>query len=102
MFIIHVQCIVNPDQIDAFKATTIDNAQNTLREPGALRFDVIQEQDDPTRFMLVEIYRTQDDHARHKQTPHYEKWAAAAPDMLAEPRTRIFYNNICPNDQDWK
>jgi (4S)-4-hydroxy-5-phosphonooxypentane-2,3-dione isomerase len=63
MYIAHVFVQVKPDQVEAFKTATLDNARNSLQEPGVARFDVIQQQDDPTRFVLVEVYRTADDPA---------------------------------------
>lgn len=101
MLIVHVFARVKPDQIEAFKKATLENARNSVEEPGVARFDVIQQQDDPTRFILVEVYRTKDDPARHKETPHYQKWRDAVSDMMAEPRTSIKYTNIFPDDRSW-
>ena len=66
MFIAHVFVDVKPEKVDAFKAATLENARNSTQEPGIARFDVIQQQDDPTKFVLVEVYRTPDDPAKHK------------------------------------
>jgi quinol monooxygenase YgiN len=101
MYIVQVHVHVKPDQIEAFKAATLENARNSLQEPGIARFDVIQQADDPTRFVLVEVYRTADDPARHKETAHYNRWREIAESMLAEPRTRTIYNNVFPNEEDW-
>jgi autoinducer 2-degrading protein len=101
MFIVHVFVYVKPEQVDAFKTATLDNARNSVREPGIARFDVIQQQDDPTRFLLIEVYRTPDDPAKHKETPHYQKWRDTVADMMAEPRTSIKYANVFPNEQGW-
>ena len=101
MLIIHVFIHVKPDQVKAFQAATIENAQNSVKEPGIARFDIIQQQDDPTRFVLVEVYRTDEDPARHKETSHYKKWLDTAADMMAEPRTRIRYTNVFPDEQGW-
>jgi len=101
MFIIHVFAHIKPDQIEAFKAATIKNAHSSLQEPGIARFDLIQQQDDPTRFALVEVYRTSDDPARHKETAHYQKWRDTVADMMAEPRTSIKYANVFPDDEGW-
>jgi len=100
MFIVHVFTQVKPDQIEAFKTATIENARNSVQEPGVARFDVIQQQDDPTRFVLVEVYRTSDDPARHKETSHYQKWRDTVTDMMDVPRSSIKYSNIFPDD-DW-
>ena len=101
MLIVHVFVHVKPDRIDAFKAATLDNARNSVREPGVARFDVIQQQDDPTRFVLVEVYRTADDPARHKETAHYARWRDAVADMMAEPRSSVKYSNIFPGEGGW-
>ena len=85
----------------AFKAATIENAQNSIQELGITRFDVIQEQDDPTRFLLVEVYRTAEDPARHKETYHYLKWRDMVADMMAEPRSAVKYSNIYPDENGW-
>ena len=70
MLVVHVFVHVKPDDVPAFIAATLENARNSVREPGIARFDVIQQEDDPTRFVLVEVYRTADDPARHKETAH--------------------------------
>jgi len=101
MYIVHIQVHVKPDQIEAFKAATLENACNSLQEPGVARFDLIQQADDPTRFVLVEVYRTADDPARHKETAHYNCWREIAEPMLAEPRTRTIYTNVFPDEEDW-
>ncbi|MCD6570148.1 MAG: antibiotic biosynthesis monooxygenase [Deltaproteobacteria bacterium] len=101
MFIVHVFVHVKPDQVEAFKAATLENARSSIQEPGIVRFDVIQQQDDSTRFVLIEVYRTPDDPARHKETAHYQKWRDAVGNMMAEPRTSIKYTNIFPDDKDW-
>jgi len=101
MLIVHVFVHVKPDQVDAFKAATIENARSSIQEAGVARFDVIQQPDDPNRFVLVEVYRTPQDPARHKETAHYQKWRDAVADMMAEPRQSIKYTNIFPDDPDW-
>jgi len=101
MLIVHVLVRVKPELVEAFKTTTLENARNSLQEPGIARFDVIQQQDDPERFVLVEIYRTSDDPARHKETAHYQKWRDTVADMMAEPRSSIKYSNLFPDEQGW-
>ena len=101
MFIVHVFVNVKPEQVEAFQAAPLENARNSVREPGVARFDVIQQQDDPARFLLVEVYRTPDDPAKHKETAHYQKWRDTVADMMAEPRTSIKYINIFPDEQGW-
>ena len=79
----------------------MENARYSVAEPGVARFDVIQQNDDPTRFVLVEVYRTSDDPARHKETAHYQKWRDTVADMMAEPRNAIKYTNIFPDEWGW-
>ena len=99
MFIVHVFVNVKTEQVEAFRAATVKNARNSIEEPGIARFDVIQQRDDPTRFVLVEVYRTSDDPALHKETAHYQKWRDTVADMMAEPRTSIKYSNVFPDEQ---
>lgn len=101
MYIVHVHVHVKPNQIEAFKAATLENARNSLKEPGIARFDMIQQADDLTRFVLVEVYRTADDPARHKETVHYNRWRETIEPILAEPRTRTVYANVFPDEEDW-
>ena len=101
MLIVHVFVHVEPDQVGAFKAATLENARHSLQEEGIARFDVIQQQDDATRFVLVEVYRTPDDPARHKETAHYQTWRDTVADMMAEPRTSVKYTNLFPDEQGW-
>ena len=101
MLVVHVFVHVKPDQVEVFKSATLENARNSVQEPGIARFDVIQQQDDPTRFVLVEVYRTPDDPARHKETAHYQKWRDTVAPMMAEPRSSIKYANLYPDDAGW-
>jgi autoinducer 2-degrading protein len=101
MFIVHVFVHVKPDRIEDFKQATLENARNSVLEPGIARFDMVQQIDDPTRFILVEVYRTPEDPARHKETAHYRKWRDTVQDMMAEPRTSMKLNNIYPDDKGW-
>jgi quinol monooxygenase YgiN len=101
MIVLHVSVHVKPDCVEAFRRATIKNARNSLLEPGIARFDVLQQSDDPTRFVLVEVYRNPEANAQHKATAHYNAWAAAALDMMAEPRTRTIYSNAFPDDASW-
>ena len=101
MFIVHVFVHVKSDQIDAFREASLANARASLEEPGVARFDVIQERDRPERFVLVEVYRTPDDPARHKETAHYQKWRDTVADMMAQPRSSAKYANVFPDDQGW-
>lgn len=101
MHIVHVHIRVNQEQIEAFKAATLDNARNSVQEPGVARFDFIQDAGDPTRFVLVEVYRTAFAAVRHKETAHYQAWRDAVAGMMAEPRTGVKYVNLFPDDQGW-
>jgi quinol monooxygenase YgiN len=101
MLIVHVYVHVKPEHIDAFKLATIENAANSVQEPGIARFDVVQQAGDPTRFVLVEAYRDTEATAHHKTTAHYHAWAEKVADMLAEPRSRVVYANVYPADQGW-
>lgn len=98
MLVVHVFVHVRPESVDAFVAATRENARNSVQEPGVVRFDVVQQDDDPTRFVLVEIYRTPDDPARHKATAHYATWRDAVESMMAEPRRSVKYRAVFPDD----
>ena len=96
MLIVHVFVHVKADVVEAFKAASIENAKASIQEEGIARFDVIQQQDDPMRFLLVEVYRTADDPAKHKETAHYQEWRNTVADMMAEPRKSIKYTDVFP------
>lgn len=101
MLVVHVHVHVKPDSVDAFREASIENASHSIHEPGVARFDVIQQNDDPTRFILVEVYRTADDPARHKETAHYKKWRDTVAEMMAEPRQAVKFANAFPDDEGW-
>ncbi len=101
MLIVHVHVHVKASDVDAFKAATLENAEASILEAGIARFDVVQQQDDPTRFVLVEVYRTADAPAKHKETPHYKKWRDTVEKMMAEPRSSTKYTEIFPAEKDW-
>jgi (4S)-4-hydroxy-5-phosphonooxypentane-2,3-dione isomerase len=101
MYIVHVHVHVKPEAVAAFKLASIDNASHSVQEPGIARFDVIQQSDDPTRFVLVEVYRTPEDAAHHKETTHYARWRDVVADLMAEPRSSVKYGNIFPEDAGW-
>ena len=101
MLIVHVHVVVKPDAIDAFKAATIANAEASVREPGIARFDVVQQTDDPSRFVLVEVYRTVEATAAHKETTHYAAWRDTVAPMMAAPRTSVKFANVFPPDAGW-
>ena len=101
MLIVHVQVRVKPECIQAFIEATRANSCASLQEPGIARFDVVQQQDDPTRFVLVEAYRDAEAPARHKETAHYATWRDAVAPMMAEPRSSAKYQVICPEPSEW-
>lgn len=101
MHILLVYATVKPEHVDAFIAATRENAGNSRKEPGVVRFDFLQQADDPTKFTLIEVYRAPEGLAAHREAPHYKAWAEKVPDMLVEPRSRTVYRNIDPSDQEW-
>lgn len=101
MLVVHVFVHVNPDDVDAFQAATVENARNSVQEPGIARFDVIQREDDPTQFVLVEVYRTDEAPAQHKETAHYQRWRDTVAPMMASPRQSVKYHNVYPADGGW-
>lgn len=103
MLVVHVFVHVKQEHLDAFRAVVIDNARNSVLEPGVARFDVVQQQDDPTRFVLVEVYRSPEANTAHKTTAHYARWRQAVEeqDMLVEPRYSVKYSNVFPEDSGW-
>ncbi len=101
MIVIHVHVHVKPLFIEAFREATLENARASVTEPGVARFDVLQQADDPTRFILVEVYRDEQAPAAHKETAHYQKWRDAVAEMMAEPRSSVRYTNVFPPDEAW-
>jgi quinol monooxygenase YgiN len=101
MFIVHVHVHVTPESVEAFRAASIENARHSVREPGIARFDVVQQLDDPTRFVLVEVYRTVEAAAAHKDTVHYATWRDTVAPMMAEPRVGVKYSNVFPDEAGW-
>lgn len=101
MLVVHVHVHVKSELIDAFKAATVENAQASVQEPGIARFDVVQQADDSSRFVLVEVYKTPDAPAAHKETAHYAKWRDTVAPMMAEPRSSVKYSNVFPGDEGW-
>ncbi len=101
MLVVHVHVHVKEDKIEEFKKISIENAENSIKEPGIARFDVIQQNDDKSKFVLTEVYKTPDDPVRHKETDHYKKWRDAVIDMMAEPRFSVKFTNLFPEDSDW-
>lgn len=101
MLVVHIHAHVKPECVEAFKAATLLNARASVKEPGIARFDVAQQQDDPTRFVFVEVYRTPDAPAAHKETKHYQTWRDAVAPMMAEPRSSMKFSAVYPDEAGW-
>lgn len=101
MLIVHVHVRIKPEAVEAFQQATLENAAASLKEPGIARFDVVQQTDDPTRFVLIEAYRTPEAPAQHKETAHYQKWRDAVAPMMAEPRSSVKFTPVFPADPVW-
>jgi quinol monooxygenase YgiN len=102
MIIIQVYIHVLPESVDAFRAATLDNARNSVQEPGVVRFDVLQQEDDPTRFQLIEIYRTPEAPVAHKATAHYARWRDTVESMMAEPRRSAKFQAQFAEPAQWE
>jgi len=101
MLVVHVHVHVKPECVEGFKQATLDNARKSVNEAGIARFDVVQQADDASRFVLIEVYRDPDAPARHKETAHYVRWRDTVAPMMAEPRTSVKFANLFPEDADW-
>jgi quinol monooxygenase YgiN len=101
VIVVLVNCHVKPEFVEDFKTASLENARNSVQESGIVRFDVIQQDDDPTRFVLVEIYRTPDAPVQHKETQHDLTWRDTVTDMFVEPRFGVRYHNLFPDDSAW-
>ncbi len=101
MLVVHVHVHVKPESVQAFLEASLDNARKSLEEPGVARFDVIQQEGEPTRFVLVEVYKTKEAPAAHKETAHYAKWRDSVADMMAEPRSSTKYSAVFPEAPRW-
>jgi (4S)-4-hydroxy-5-phosphonooxypentane-2,3-dione isomerase len=101
MLIVHVHVRVKPESIEPFRAATVENAAKSIQEPGIARFDVVQDTSDPAQFILVEVYRSPQAPAEHKETAHYKKWRDTVAEFMAEPRTSKQYTNLFPLDESW-
>jgi autoinducer 2-degrading protein len=99
MLILIVNIHIKTEHIEAFRAATMENGRNSRMEPGIARFDFLQQSDDPSRFVLIEVYRDQAATVAHKETAHYHAWLKAVDDMFVEPRTRALYTNVSPGDE---
>jgi len=101
MLVVHVHVHVKPECVEDFKRVSLANARESIKESGIARFDVVQQQDDPTRFVLVEVYRDNQAPAAHKETKHYAAWRDAVASMMAEARSSVKFQNVFPEDQGW-
>lgn len=101
MLIVHVYVHVKEEAVEAFREASLANARASVQEPGVARFDVIQQLDDPTRFMLLEVYRDEAATVAHKETAHYAMWRDTVAEMMAEPRRSLKYSNLFPDDAGW-
>jgi (4S)-4-hydroxy-5-phosphonooxypentane-2,3-dione isomerase len=102
MYIVLVNIHVKPEFAQQFKHATLENARNSIKEPGIIRFDILQQIEDSNRFTLVEVYLTPDDQTKHRETKHYQTWKDTVNDMMAEPRRGVKYLGIYPEDSEWK
>ena len=96
MYVTIVYVSVKPEKVDAFKTACRLNHENSIREPGNVRFDILQSADDPAKFIFYEAYKTQRDAAAHKETAHYLAWRDTVADWMAEPRKGIVYDGLYP------
>lgn len=101
MHILLVNIHVQADQVEAFIEASQANVENSLAEPGVVRFDLVQQANDPTRFVLIEVYRAVEDAGKHKETAHYARWRERVTEMMAEPRQGVVYRNLFPGDEGW-
>lgn len=101
MHIALVNVHVKPEAVAAFEAATEQNARDSRREPGCVRFDVLRQRDDPARFVLVEVYRDADAAAAHKTTAHYLAWRDTVTDLMAGPRVGVLYEEIASDERGW-
>jgi autoinducer 2-degrading protein len=97
MLVVHIQVRVRSGRVEDFLAATRVNARASLGEPGVLRFDVLQDQDDPAHVVLTEVYRDADASAAHKLTPHYAAWRDLVAEMMAGPRSSARYSAVFPD-----
>jgi autoinducer 2-degrading protein len=96
MLVVIVHCHVKPEYVEAFADACRTNHAGSVQEPGVRRFDVLQERDDPTRFVLYEWYADDADAVAHKDTAHYATWRDATAHMFQEPRHGVRYDGLEP------
>ena len=98
MYVVAVTIFVKSQNLAPFIEATLDNARNTRKEPGNVRFDVLRAEDDPNRFLLYEAYHTKDDFTKHQQTDHYARWKNAVTDWMAQPRQGVKHTPVFFDD----
>jgi autoinducer 2-degrading protein len=101
MHILIVHIVVKPESVEAFKLASFDNARESGKEAGVVRFDVLQQTDEPTHLTLLEVYKTPADHLKHRETVHYQRWRDLVEPMMAEPRQALRYVSLFPGDESW-
>jgi|SRR6476659_9928971 len=101
MLVVHVHIHIKAECVAAFIEATLANARESMKESGIARFDVVQQADDPTRFVLVEAYRTPEAPSAHKETKHYAIWRDTVAPMMAEPRSSMKFSNLFPGDAEF-
>jgi quinol monooxygenase YgiN len=102
LLVVHVQVHVKPEGLETFRHATLANAEASRKEPGVVRFDVAQDRDDPTRWVLVEVYRDAAASAAHKETAHYAAWRDAVAPLMADPRTSRKFSSVSPDAAGWR
>jgi autoinducer 2-degrading protein len=102
MFVLTVYLEAKPENLEALKTEASINARATLAEPGALRFDFLQQVDEPTKFMLYEVYRSEEAFQVHQQTDHFKRWVERGVPLLVGERVRVKYQNVEPDDEHWR
>lgn len=93
MYIVVVHSHIQAEHVERFREITIQNAEASRREEGCVRFDVLQQADDPTRFTFVEIFKSKEAGAKHLETGHFKKWLEEAVPLMVEPRMRVIYRD---------
>lgn len=101
MLIVHVHVYVHAEAVEAFKAATIANATNSVQETGIARFDVMQDEADPTHFVLNEVYRSLEATVAHKETAHYATWRDTVAPMMAKARMAVKFTEVFPPPAQW-
>jgi quinol monooxygenase YgiN len=102
MHIVLVEIAVKPEFLGEFMQATRENASKSILEEGVMRFDVLQKTENPCNIVLMEVYRTQEDHLAHRETAHYKKWRDQVTSMMAGPRVGTIYKNLFPDDFGWE